>query len=167
MPLQFIAFLWFSVLALASRHVNAFSSGAATLSNPFQSNTRLLLGQCAARGLLHSQIPLTCPTILPVILPSCWRTRRCIEYPRHLDCAQQIFSTGKIGTFQIRPRLPLRAPRCTKTVLTGPLQHHPTLSRFFAKGRELSQLSQNFRLLSRDLRPRKKTKFNESVASER
>ena len=159
MPLHFIAFLLFSVLALASRHVNCLLAQL----QPVKSiclPTRDCCWASAQEGVYYTHpFPSWVPTILPVILPSCCSTQNMQRISRHLDCAQQGFSTGKIGTCEIRPRVPLRAHRCTKTVLTGPLEHHPTLSRFFAKRRELSQLSQNFTLLSRDLRPRQKNKI--------
>ena len=54
-------FYCFLSLALASRHVNCLLAQLQPCQIHLPSNTRLLLGQCAARGLLHSPIPLIGP----------------------------------------------------------------------------------------------------------
>ena len=58
------SFYCFLSLALASRHVNCLLAQLQPCQIHLPSNTRLLLGQCAARGLLHSPIPLI-PQPLP------------------------------------------------------------------------------------------------------
>ena len=156
-------FYCFLSLALASRHVNCLLAQLQPCQIHLPSNTRLLLGQCAARGLLHSPIPLmgsiNSSSSSSILLPHTEYASNILDISIVLnkDFLQERLELVRYVLSETR--LPLRAHRCTKTVLTGPLEHHPTLSRFFAKRRELSQLSQNFTLLSRDLRPRKKNKI--------
>ena len=99
MPLHFIVFLLFSVFGacLAPRELS--SRPAAALSNPFAFQHAIAVGPVRSKGfttLTHSLLGL------PVILPSCCPTQNMHRISRHLDCAQQGFSTGKIGTCEIR-----------------------------------------------------------------
>ena len=82
---------------LAPRELS--SRPAAALSNPFPFQHAIAVGPVRSKGfttLTHSLLGL------PVILPSCCPTQNMHRISRHLDCAQQGFSTGKIGTCEIR-----------------------------------------------------------------